>query len=874
MEIFERLRQRLNSPGQSQRNLPSADPAAALAKSLSRFQRAWSLLLSALDTNKGGRGGDQRSSSGAAPRRRVSGYDGVAVERTDIPACVDEILRILTWEARTTQDNEAFGPCLEFAIDHNLFQRLVTLASTDVPVGSLRECARLFSDLVSAVPPRLITQKAIHTPLSQVLDIFADLAERTTRGSGVLGPTAAAPNGPQTILYEEQTAELAFNLARSIREYPQLLNVFFDRGAVSTPSTSPPNTPPRSPQSHRRNLSVVSVTATDAKTGVSLTAESRSSGQKKTSVVHSSSSSPSPWSVVAAGDMLSLKSHRDGTPGRPNDDDTSQAGVSVEPRSTTTFPLLSLILNFLHKSSRSGDFGRQALVYVSHQATSGSPLEQHLKDARLAELLTAAMGASWAEGFGEREVKREAWRREVKASRAVMEARQAREAASAKGNVDRAKAMPGSHEPPSTASSTSSLVLPPPELPDPLASFLSLLENFSTLLEVCPSSLLCTDLLASFRSLFLEQVLLPELREQAPPEVVTGTSRLVERAPDGPVRAMVVGVLTSPESRNALLRGLLGEDPASRPGRAELERREPAAVAGMRLITSLVSAGGGDALFSGWNWIKGEADGREEVERYLALAAKLNCMDGETDNALEKNPLSDLQLSDSSRRLGAYLEDIEATMGVKTEETFIGWDVDPIPKKGPERCSPEGCMDNPPKKDERSAVTSEDTLLHPLGDDSSPALADDLLVYVLTRLDDFFNNTSEFNLALTGLVTTLATTMTQGGLFVRLFFADSVNPAAQSVFSCLQSSLRIVEDRRREFEKRGAAGRFPEFVGKARVGMERDALATVNRVSGVAAGDELSDKARLREFWRNVVILQEFTKECVAVVECCAVVER
>ncbi|KAI9029305.1 Retinoic acid induced 16-like protein-domain-containing protein [Hyaloraphidium curvatum] len=326
------------------------------------------------------------------------------VEKTDIPVCMQELVKMLLYEDKSNAPDDPTGPCMEELLNRNILDDLVKYSYANIPVGVVRETVKLFSDLVnSPLQARFLTQGNVHGPLNRLLrSLDWDKLEA----------------------YEDEVMDFLYGICEKIHEYPELLYIFFE--PVQT------------------------------------------------------NSGPSVAPAIAR----------------------SQSGATAAAQ-LGPFPLLGLLLRHLQAPTKSGDIARTAigkLLELPELASPGSDLETFVVEgANLPELLIASLGASWAYCFG-------AGSPSERASRADAdgELRAPQRAGDSKVSVPRRSADSSRNSPSKSgqlggSGGTSAA--------DPLSFFISLLQFIQSIMSRTPSQRLAQAIASEFDSHFLSAIL-------------------------------------------------------------------------------------------------------------------------------------------------------------------------------------------------------------------------------------------------------------------------------------------------------------------------------------------------------------------------------
>ncbi|KAK9509373.1 hypothetical protein O3M35_006704 [Rhynocoris fuscipes] len=100
----------------------------------------------------------------------VTNNKSIPIEGTNIPARLDELLKILIREDEEMHLIGHPGPCLEYFLQHGLLNLLVTLASSDQPPG-IRQCILQFvSKFLSSIKTPVLGHTSIYPALQRLIN--------------------------------------------------------------------------------------------------------------------------------------------------------------------------------------------------------------------------------------------------------------------------------------------------------------------------------------------------------------------------------------------------------------------------------------------------------------------------------------------------------------------------------------------------------------------------------------------------------------------------------------------------------------------------------------------------------------------------------
>ncbi|ORX90651.1 hypothetical protein K493DRAFT_409768 [Basidiobolus meristosporus CBS 931.73] len=308
-------------------------------------------------------------------------------------------------EIRT--DEGTTGACMEYALKNNIIDSLVQLSEADVPPGIRGETIRAVSNMINLLDDKFLIHHAVHAPTLKLL--HSCMSERT-----------------QYELYSEEIVELMRNLCYKIHGYPELLHIFFhDKEWLKTPQKTTPTS------------------------------------QKTTNKLYS----------------LSKIEHRPDSPSKLS-----------EPKAEYEFVLFSYLLMFIHKEGKTGDYTRHSVLYIIELAT-GALRDFILKNSDFCTIVAAGLGAFYSQ-----------LPRKLRVTSTID--------GKPRDNGLGQNGVAAVEEDLEDAEPTSS-----PEFKFQLELFLKYLNFTQEILDRCPSSGICNTLLSNVKTLFLENILYPSLLE-------------------------------------------------------------------------------------------------------------------------------------------------------------------------------------------------------------------------------------------------------------------------------------------------------------------------------------------------------------------------
>ncbi|KAG0320830.1 hypothetical protein BGZ97_012719 [Linnemannia gamsii] len=423
---------------------PKAQPSSALQ--LTRFNNGWLAIQTAIST---------------AEKRNVS------IQQTDIPVRLKNMVDLLVdEESRLDDATGTTGVCMEYLLKHNVLGKLVNLAEKDQPKGLTGETIRTFAGMINLLDDRFLVHNSVHKPTVKLL--------RTCCGPG----TEFEENED----YHEDLVDLMYILCSKIHGYPELLNIFFyDRQWLTVPE----RVSARRLQKNRETMALL-----------------RSISRRSSLALSSMEDDPPTSSSASTFDQKAdTNSPKDGDEGddseeplvRPGRLARSMTAASLqghenhqEAKRDYEFLLFTYLSKFVHREGKSGDFARTGLLFLMELATGS--LGEYILDSEFSSYLTAGVGALYSQLPRKLIVKTD----------------------------------------PNNLTATSSTSPPPDPKPSRRANielstskdfqsrldaFLRVLEFCQDVLMRCPNTEIATALLASFKTVFLENILYPSILE-------------------------------------------------------------------------------------------------------------------------------------------------------------------------------------------------------------------------------------------------------------------------------------------------------------------------------------------------------------------------
>lgn len=319
-------------------------------------------------------------------------------------------------EAR--QEENTTGVCMEYFLKNGVLQYLVNVSEKmDYPEGIRGEAIRTIASMVDLLDDRFLVHNAVHKPTIKLLR-FCVLDDR------------------QSDTYHEDLVDLMYIICSKIHGFPALLNIFFhDKQWLITPQKT----------FHRHDSKVSTTTDQQAPTPAT-------------------PSTPTPTTPTAGS-----------------------AGAAKKPE--YEFLLFTYLLRFVHREGRSGDFARTGLLFLMEMATS--QLGDFILESDFATIMAAGLGALYSQLPRKLVIKDDS-----------------------ELSADSATFLLGQDlDPRAMASGIGVVFSNSADFKLQLDSFLKLFEFCQDVLTRCPNSDISMKLLVSIRIFFLQNILYPSILE-------------------------------------------------------------------------------------------------------------------------------------------------------------------------------------------------------------------------------------------------------------------------------------------------------------------------------------------------------------------------
>ncbi|KAI0709134.1 Retinoic acid induced 16-like protein-domain-containing protein [Earliella scabrosa] len=191
------------------------------------------------------------------------------IKSTDVPVHLQSMVDALVWESTRTEEGGT-GACLEYLLKNDVLGTLVKLSEADRPFGIQAEVLRAVQNMVVLLDEQFLVHSAVHKAVLRLLRncVGDDLQEQL---DGRNKPMGAAGNATRTqpSEYEEDLVNLLCILCSRIRTYRELLMIFFhdkqwyrpeplfatsEQPASDLPSSQRPTSPASSHQTDNSGL--------------------------------------------------------------------------------------------------------------------------------------------------------------------------------------------------------------------------------------------------------------------------------------------------------------------------------------------------------------------------------------------------------------------------------------------------------------------------------------------------------------------------------------------------------------------------------------------------------------------------------------------
>jgi hypothetical protein len=136
------------------------------------------------------------------------------------------------------------GLCMEYLLKHGVLNTLVSISSSDVPLGIRGETIRTLTNLVNLLDAKFLVHSSVHLPTLKLLKLCISDDDMMANPGGLFNFGMGI-----TQFYVDDLIELLYTLCAKIHSTPELLNIFFydkrwltgpQRGGSETSKTTSP----------------------------------------------------------------------------------------------------------------------------------------------------------------------------------------------------------------------------------------------------------------------------------------------------------------------------------------------------------------------------------------------------------------------------------------------------------------------------------------------------------------------------------------------------------------------------------------------------------------------------------------------------------
>ncbi|KAF9431587.1 Guanosine-diphosphatase, partial [Entomortierella beljakovae] len=404
----------------------------------------------------------------------------VQLQQTEIPVRLKNMVDLLVDEESRLEDaTGTTGVCMEYLLKNNILAKLVNVCDEgDMPRGIIGETIRTMASMINLLDDRFLVHNSVHKPTVKLL--------RTCCASGT------ELEGNES--YHEDLIDLMYIICSKIHGFPELLNIFFyDKQWLTVPERLAARRLQRSRHTmallrslSRRSSLALSGLDDDLplKVSASTTSTAEKKNDKQDDVSESRADDQPPFD--SAGNTPNL------SPFDAEDTENVQ-----ESKRDYEFLLFSYLSKFVHREGKAGDFARTGLLFLMELATGF--LGEYILDSDFATYLTAGIGALYSQLPRQLIVRGGGPSINTTANTATTAAGSTASIIPVQGFKLSTRA--------NIELSTST------EFQSRLDAFLKVLEFCQDVLMRCPNSEIASSLLSSFKIVFLENILYPSILE-------------------------------------------------------------------------------------------------------------------------------------------------------------------------------------------------------------------------------------------------------------------------------------------------------------------------------------------------------------------------
>ncbi|KAI1320084.1 hypothetical protein EDD11_002056 [Mortierella claussenii] len=474
---------------------PKAQPTSA--QQLSRFNKCWLTIQVRYAIS---RANAELHTVISTPEKRKG-----LIQQTEIPVRLKNMVDLLVDEESRLDDAiGSTGVCMESLLKNNILAKLVnTCAEGDQPRGIMGETIRTMASMINLLDDRFLVHNAVHKPTVKLLRACCAPGTELEDNEG----------------YHEDLIDLMYILCSKIHGYPELLNIFFyDRQWLTVPERLAAR------RLRRSRETIALLRSLSVRSNLTLTTVDNDSRKQNDDNDEERKTGELPRNFFK--DPAETDAHIETPSPSPDDRDDD-----LESKRDYEFLLFTYLSKFVHREGKAGDFARTGLLFLMELATGS--LGEYIMDSEFATYLTAGVGALYSQlprklivkggpsdlvgGSGSDSKEGE----EIKSSRRL--------------NIEL---------------STSG------DFQSRLDAFLKVLGFCQDILMRCPNVEIASTLLSSFKTVFLENILYPSMMECADTDgsavaVITYMDQILQILEHESLVDLVVGFLMESEEDNA-----------------------------------------------------------------------------------------------------------------------------------------------------------------------------------------------------------------------------------------------------------------------------------------------------------------------------------
>ncbi|KAF9573350.1 hypothetical protein EC968_008620 [Mortierella alpina] len=428
---------------------PKVQPSSAAQ--LARFSKCWLIIQHAISTSE---------------KRNVT------VHQTEIPMRLKNMVDLLVDEESRLEDAAgSTGVCMEHLLKHNILGKLTNIcAENDKPRGIIGETIRTMAGMINLLDDRFLVHNAVHKPVVKLL--------RTCCAPGTEMEDKES--------YHEDLIDLMYIICSKIHGYSELLNIFFyDRQWLTVPE----RVAAKRLQKNKETMAMLKSLSQRSGLTASVTGDyNAASINPATTIEHDSSPSSLKDTMPATTTDDSIDTVTSSTDEK-SEIESQHEQDDDESKRDYEFLLFTYLSKFVHREGKAGDFARTGLLFLMELA-HGS-LGDYILDTDFATYLTAGIGALYSQ---------------LPRKLMVIGA-----SSSLAGN---SSSSDGASSPQVKTSRRAHIELSTsPDFQSRMDAFLKVLEFCQDVLMRCPNTEITSTLLSSFKAVFLESILYPSILE-------------------------------------------------------------------------------------------------------------------------------------------------------------------------------------------------------------------------------------------------------------------------------------------------------------------------------------------------------------------------